>query len=202
MVLGTSSPLVWGSISSPLQFHHFHWVLLVTHPVVPSSLRFLSVQAAGSLLPGPALFPFDFIASFLPESIVPASSRRLTLKQSLPPAVTTVALSLKFSSGFPHRCHRIPKECCIHNSMDVYLTSGSASPLHMQPPMELRHCYLLSLKQILHNDLFDSGDSTLEILCFQKSFLILPCLPCLLVSPACLAFMGHCLLLKAHSQCL
>lgn len=67
----------------------------------------------------------------LPESIVPASSRRLTLKQSLPPAVTIVALSLKFSSGLPHRRHTVPKECCIHNSMDVCSTSGSASPLHI-----------------------------------------------------------------------
>lgn len=131
MVLSTSSPLVWGSISSPLQLQHFHWVLLVTHPVVPSSLHFLSLHAAGSLLPGPALSPFDFTTSFLPESIVPASSRRLTLKQSLPPAVTTVALSLKFPSELPHRCHTVPKECCIHNSMDVCFTRGSASPLHI-----------------------------------------------------------------------
>ena len=45
--------------------------------------------------------------------------------------MTTQALSLKFSSGLPHRCHTVPKECCLHNAMDVCLTSGPASSLHI-----------------------------------------------------------------------
>lgn len=82
--------------------------------MIPSSLYFPSSISDGNLLPGPVFFPFDFTNSFLPESIVPAFSRRLTPKQSPSPAVSILALSLKFSSGLPHRCH-------IHHPLYVCL---------------------------------------------------------------------------------
>lgn len=128
------------------------------------------------------------------------------MKQSLPPAVTTVALSLRFSSGLHHRQWQIvPKECCIDNSMDVCFTSGSASPLHIAATYgaEVLLPTPPAPKSFSPSDLLDSGDSTLKILCFQKSFLILPCLlPCLLVSSACAILSCVSLLPKAHSQCL
>lgn len=87
-VVVSTSPLVWGLMTSTPHYQHFHCVRLFRDPVVFSSLGFLSNLPAGCLLPGSAFSPFDFTTSFLPESIVPAFSRRLTPKQSLPPAVT------------------------------------------------------------------------------------------------------------------
>lgn len=143
MVVSTSSPLVGGPIISPLQSQCFHWVQLFTDPMVPSSLHFLSIQPAGSPLPGSALSPFDFTTSFLPESIVPAFSRRLTPKQSLPPAVTTLPPSFEFTSELPHRCHTVPKESTI---LCMFFSPVALHPLYtLWPPVELKPCYLLPL---------------------------------------------------------
>lgn len=93
---------------------------LPAFPFYPSSWKFSSRSSTLPL----------WLHYLLPESIVPVSSRRLTLKQSLPPAVTTVALSQILFRASPQVPHS-SKECCIHNSMDVCFTSGSASPLHI-----------------------------------------------------------------------
>lgn len=85
--------------------------------------------------------------------------------------------------------------------MDVCFTSASASPLHIAATYGAEALLPTPpCTQILHSDLFDSDDSTMKILCFQNSFLAL--LITLSSGHLCLSFMGHCLLLKARSQCL